>query len=249
MALVKCPECGRENVSSTAKSCPGCGYNIKTYYETEQEKASNTAAPVKIRVKVTIGVMMVCIVILCIYYFSTRCNYNDCTEKKTANSKYCVYHSLSKTYGSKYSYTPKTGNAGAKAKAESYLNSSAFSYTGLIHQLEYEGFSESEAKYGADNCDADWKNQALKKAKSYLNSSAFSYSGLQKQLEYEGFTQDEAKYGVDNCGAVWKEQAYKKAKSYLRSSPDMGRDRLLSQLQYEGFSYEQAAYGVGQAGL
>ena len=29
MALVKCPECGRENVSSTAKSCPGCGYNIK----------------------------------------------------------------------------------------------------------------------------------------------------------------------------------------------------------------------------
>lgn len=30
---MKCPECGRENVSSTAKSCPGCGYNIKTYYK------------------------------------------------------------------------------------------------------------------------------------------------------------------------------------------------------------------------
>jgi uncharacterized OB-fold protein len=46
MALVKCPECGRENVSSTAKSCPGCGYNIKAYYETEQQKevVSTTAA-------------------------------------------------------------------------------------------------------------------------------------------------------------------------------------------------------------
>lgn len=49
MALVKCPECGRENVSSTAKSCPGCGYNIKAYYETEQQKevVSTTAAQTK----------------------------------------------------------------------------------------------------------------------------------------------------------------------------------------------------------
>lgn len=33
MALVKCPECGRENVSDTAKACPGCGYNVKAYYD------------------------------------------------------------------------------------------------------------------------------------------------------------------------------------------------------------------------
>ena len=29
MALVKCPECGRE-VSSTARTCPGCGAPIDT---------------------------------------------------------------------------------------------------------------------------------------------------------------------------------------------------------------------------
>ena len=252
MAMIKCPECGRENVSSTAKSCPECGYNIKAYYEEEQQKevASNFAAPTnKINVKAIIGVAVACIVIFCIYYFSTRCAFDGCTEKRTENSKYCAYHSLSNFYGSSYDYVPKTGNAGAKAKAESYLNSSAFSYTGLIHQLEYEGFSTSEATYGADNCGANWKEQALKKAKSYLNSSAFSYSGLQHQLEYEGFTEDEAQYGVDNCNADWNDQAYKKAKSYLHSSPDMGRDRLLHQLQYEGFSYEQAVYGVDQAGL
>ena len=33
MALVKCPECGKENVSSTATACPQCGFNIKEYYE------------------------------------------------------------------------------------------------------------------------------------------------------------------------------------------------------------------------
>ena len=29
MALVKCPECGREKVSDSAESCPNCGYAIK----------------------------------------------------------------------------------------------------------------------------------------------------------------------------------------------------------------------------
>ena len=33
MALIKCPECGKENVSNTAESCPSCGYGIKAHYE------------------------------------------------------------------------------------------------------------------------------------------------------------------------------------------------------------------------
>ena len=30
MALIKCPECGRENISSTADACPDCGYSFKS---------------------------------------------------------------------------------------------------------------------------------------------------------------------------------------------------------------------------
>lgn len=33
MALIKCPECGRENVSDSAISCPGCGYAIKKHFD------------------------------------------------------------------------------------------------------------------------------------------------------------------------------------------------------------------------
>lgn len=33
MALIKCPECGRENVSDTAKACPSCGYGIKEHFD------------------------------------------------------------------------------------------------------------------------------------------------------------------------------------------------------------------------
>lgn len=32
MSLVKCPECGKENVSDTAECCPSCGYGIKAHF-------------------------------------------------------------------------------------------------------------------------------------------------------------------------------------------------------------------------
>ena len=38
MALVKCPECGRENVSDSAEMCPDCGYGIKKHYEDIKKK-------------------------------------------------------------------------------------------------------------------------------------------------------------------------------------------------------------------
>ena len=33
MALIKCPECGREGVSSFAKACPQCGFDVNEYYK------------------------------------------------------------------------------------------------------------------------------------------------------------------------------------------------------------------------
>jgi len=88
----------------------------------------------------------------------------------------------------------------AVAKAKSYLGYSAFSYTGLIKQLEYEQFSHADAVYGADNSGADWNEQAAKKAQSYMEYSAFSRGSLIKQLKYEGFTQAQAEYGADSVG-------------------------------------------------
>lgn len=33
MSLIKCPECGKENVSDSAVSCPECGYAIKEHFD------------------------------------------------------------------------------------------------------------------------------------------------------------------------------------------------------------------------
>lgn len=95
---------------------------------------------------------------------------------------------------------PTMGEKNALDKAKSYLNIMAFSYSGLIEQLEYEGFSTAEATYGADYCGANWNEQAAKKAASYLDIMSFSRQGLIEQLEYEGFTHEQAVYGVTQVG-------------------------------------------------
>ena len=99
--------------------------------------------------------------------------------------------------------TPSSGTTSgmrnALKSAKNYLSVMAFSYSGLVEQLEYEGYSSSEATYAADNCGADWYEQAVKSAKQYLDVMAFSRSGLIEQLEYEGYTHDQAVYGVDKA--------------------------------------------------
>jgi len=92
------------------------------------------------------------------------------------------------------------GKLNALRSAESYLRYSAFSYKGLIEQLEFENYSNEEAKYAADNCGADWNEQAAKSAKSYLEYSSFSRQGLIEQLEFEGFTHEQAVYGAEAVG-------------------------------------------------
>lgn len=85
-------------------------------------------------------------------------------------------------------------------KAESYLSLMAFSRSGLINQLEYEGFSNSAATSAVDSIVVDWNEQAAKKAESYLSLMAFSRSGLIDQLKYEGFSNEQAEYGVTAVG-------------------------------------------------
>src|SRR5699024_10110145 len=95
---------------------------------------------------------------------------------------------------------PTMGEKNALESAYSYLRFTSFSYTGLIEQLEYEGYTNQEATYAVDNCGADWNEQAAKKAEEYINTMSFSRSGLIEQLEYEGFTSEQAEYGVSAVG-------------------------------------------------
>ncbi len=92
------------------------------------------------------------------------------------------------------------GEKNAAKSALNYLEVMPFSYSGLVEQLEFEGYTHEEAVYGVDKCGADWNEQAALKAKEYLDIMSFSRDQLINQLEFEGFTSEQAEYGVKAAG-------------------------------------------------
>jgi len=145
--------------------------------------------------KLGIGIVVVAIVAVAMF--------SGCVEDETPTGRGYEKAHASPTSTSPTSSVPDTATMGEKnalSKALSYLDYSAFSREGLIEQLEFEGYSHTEAVYGTHYCGADWNEQAAFKAQSYLDYSAFSREGLIEQLEFEGFTREQAEYGVEAVG-------------------------------------------------
>lgn len=92
----------------------------------------------------------------------------------------------------------------AYRSAVSYLEYTGFSRSGLIGQLEFEGYSTADAEFAIARLEAeggvDWNAEAAESAASYLDYTAFSRAGLVDQLLYEGFTPEQAEYGVSTTG-------------------------------------------------
>ncbi|GAA3814139.1 Ltp family lipoprotein [Cellulomonas soli] len=92
----------------------------------------------------------------------------------------------------------------AYRSAVNYLDFTDFSRTGLIEQLEYEGYATADGEFALARLEAeggvDWNAQAAATAASYLEFTSFSRSGLLDQLIYEGFTPEQAEYGVGTTG-------------------------------------------------
>ena len=90
----------------------------------------------------------------------------------------------------------------AAVDAADYLNALPFSYSGLISQLEWEGYSTEVATYAVDTCGADWSEQAVlagQMALQYLDSD-LSAEELYDYMIADGFTEDEAYYALEVLG-------------------------------------------------
>ena len=90
----------------------------------------------------------------------------------------------------------------AARKAKQYLSIKGFSREGLIAQLVFEEFDESDSAVAIDSMNIDWNEQAARSAKSYLDLMGFSCGGLIQQLTSvaDRFTIDEARYGAQKAG-------------------------------------------------
>lgn len=257
--MKKCTKCGSE---FDGNFCPNCGAAAggNSYDTVDAVEDSMSPPPQMPKKKIGKGcliVIMVFVLLGIIGVIAAGMKSDNDKNDSSSRAKPVFSQAEPKPTENSSSFVPSSskpqldgtlGESNALKHALQYLSYSAFSHDGLVEQLKYEGYTDSEAVYGADNCGADWNEQALSKAQNYLSMAAFSYSGLIEQLEYEKFSNDQAVYGVDNCGADWNEQAAKKAKDYLDMQA-FSKSGLIEQLEYEGFTQEQAEYGVTQNGF
>ena len=127
-----------------------------------------------------------------------RAETKDAAKEKVQEVDDAVNAKPDKPKAEKPQETP--GQANARESAATYLDMTGFSRSGLIEQLEFEGFSTKDATYGVDAQHADWGSQAALSAKQYLDMSSFSRQGLLDQLKFEGYTQEQAEFGVTKVG-------------------------------------------------
>ena len=72
------------------------------------------------------------------------------------------------------------------------------SYQRILDALISSGLSEENARYGLDNCNVDWNNQALRAIEWYKEQGNYGDSLLEKWLiDQEQFTADQAKAGLE----------------------------------------------------
>lgn len=205
---MRCPHCDYQ-INGSKKLCPRCGASLIS---------PNGAAPYvpKKRMKPGVTALLVIFGIGVLFYLisevmpggsePTRSSgYSTTTALNPAYPAATPYKSQYRSSTSSSSATSSSASLGeqnALKSAKSYLRlSTGFSRDGLIDQLKYEGYNDSEAEYAVKNCGADWKEQAAKSAAAYLRLDiGFSRIELIKQLQYEGFTYEQAVYGVEQNG-------------------------------------------------
>jgi|GEM_PF-7091875 len=96
--------------------------------------------------------------------------------------------------------TETVSQRNATRAAQNYIDFIAFSRSGLIIQLEFEGFSQADASFAVANINVDWYEQAARMAQQYLDVMPFSAQGLVDQLEFSGFSPSQAIFGVSSAG-------------------------------------------------
>lgn len=166
MALVKCPECGRENVSDSAKACPGCGFQISAHFNKEDtskiscdstttisENSSSTglSSSESNTKKIVIALCIIGVVIWGIWYFSSRCEWDGCNDQKASSGSYCTYHksvlnSYTSSYYNSYDYDSRSKYDLKITNVSVYSNSASTYCTGTITNNGDESFEFVKVK-------------------------------------------------------------------------------------------------------
>ncbi len=97
MALIKCPECGRE-IENANESCPECGCPITVQRSVQNKKSSFIAGLRQIK-SILVGLAVVCFIVSGVFFFK---GYN--VKNEYYNSEYMSLNENAYVGGDAYNY-------------------------------------------------------------------------------------------------------------------------------------------------
>ena len=172
------------------------------------------------------------------------------TAQTTANNQSTTAAPTTDDNSSSYA----SAKEAAVADAKKFLERANYSYQGLYNDLVYMGYADEDAKYGVDNCGADWNEQAAKRAKALASTGITNYDNLVEKLESEGFTRDQAEIGarsaaqsLDSQSGDSTDSAIEAAKKYIETG-NYTYTSLIDKLQQDGYSTADAEYAANNCG-
>ena len=184
---------------------------------------------------------------LCVVFCACKGEESSSTESTTAQvttaaatqptTKNQTETAAATTADSNSSYA--SAKEAAVADAKKFLEKANYSYQGLYNDLVYMGYADEDAKYGADNCGADWSEQAVKRAKALAANGITNYDNLVEKLESEGFTGEQAAVGAQAAAQSQEsgqnDDVIAAAKKYVETG-NYTYTSLIDKLQQDGFS-------------
>lgn len=196
---------------------------------------------------------------LCVVFCACKGEESSSTESTTAQvttaaatqptTKNQTETAAATTADSNSSYA--SAKEAAVADAKKFLEKANYSYQGLYNDLVYMGYADEDAKYGADNCGADWSEQAVKRAKTLAANGITNYDNLVEKLESEGFTGEQAAVGAQAAAqsqeSEQNENVIAAAKKYVETG-NYTYTSLIDKLQQDGFSTGNAEYAANNCG-
>ena len=147
------------------------------------------------------------------------------------------------TQPSQTTSTEEIARDSALHQAKLYLSVMNYSYQGLIDQLVSEGFTQEEATYAADNCAANWTQQAVDCANAHILNGSFSRGALYNQLVFEGYTEEQVRMAIEGCEANWNQEALQALQAYLQIA-QFSKTGMYDQLMFEDFTEDEINYAL-----
>lgn len=197
MALISCPKCGN-TISEYSDVCPHCGHPIRKEKEKKRRAMYATLGTSAVIIAIT------AVVILLSFLAGRKKAAAPTSTPKTA--RYTVNIQPAPT-SFNYSISPSQNyraNSAVGKRARALIAEKPYSYSGLVRQLRYEGFSLSDLLYGLSPDDFDWNEQAARKAQELVASGSYTRDALIEKLKSLSFSGKEAEYGADHCGQAWE---------------------------------------------